>query len=180
MYANWSALLVTLVPLAVVTVTSTVPLPAGLVAVTWVALTTVNVVAALPPKLTPVAPLKSVPVMVTEVPPAAGPLPGATALTVGAGAANTGAATESEDRIEKTNAKASDRRVSPPTDLRSKPLSLPPTSIQPNLAGPSPVPPGHFGLFRVIHRPPGGAIELSFPLSNRVAPWYSMGASMSR
>ena len=52
-----------------VTVTSTVPIPAGEVAVIWVALLTVKEAAALPPKLTAVAPEKLVPVMVTLVPP---------------------------------------------------------------------------------------------------------------
>ena len=82
---NWSAELVALVPPGVVTVTSTVPAaPAGLVAVTWPALSTLNE-AALPPKLTSVAPVKSVPAMVTEVPPAVDPLLGETPLTTGAG-----------------------------------------------------------------------------------------------
>ena len=72
-------------PPAVVTLTSTVPVPAGEVAVIWVALITVNEPAALPPKLTPVAPEKFVPVMVTLVPPAAAPVFGATPVTVGAG-----------------------------------------------------------------------------------------------
>jgi hypothetical protein len=39
---NWSAALVALVPLGVVTVTWTVPLPVGEVAVIWVALLTVG------------------------------------------------------------------------------------------------------------------------------------------
>ena len=43
-----------------------------------------KLVAAVEPKLTPVAPLKPVPVMVTEVPPARGPAAGLMALTVGA------------------------------------------------------------------------------------------------
>ena len=56
---NWSAALVALVPPGVVTVTSTVPaLPAGAVAVMLVALLTVNAVAAVPPKLTAVAPVE--------------------------------------------------------------------------------------------------------------------------
>ena len=41
-------------------------------------------VAGVPPKVTVVAPMKSVPVIVTVVPPAAGPAPGETPLTVGA------------------------------------------------------------------------------------------------
>ena len=43
-----------------------------------------KLVAAVAPKLTAVAPVKPVPVMVTEVPPASGPAVGLTAVTVGA------------------------------------------------------------------------------------------------
>ncbi len=71
-------------PPGVVTLTSTVPVPAGEVAVICVALLTVNEPAALPPKLTALAPEKFVPVMVTPVPPAAGPVFGLTPVTVGA------------------------------------------------------------------------------------------------
>ena len=60
-------------PLGVVTRTSTVPLPAGAVAVTWVSLTTVTFVAALLPKDTPVAPVRCTPVIVTVLPPASWP-----------------------------------------------------------------------------------------------------------
>jgi hypothetical protein len=81
---NWSAADVALVPPGVVTVTSTVPAPAGEVAVICVALFTVNVVAPVAPNFTAVAPVKFVPVMVTLVPPAAGPLAGLTLVTVGA------------------------------------------------------------------------------------------------
>ena len=70
---NWSAALVGLVPLAVVTVTSTVPVPAGLVAVIWVALTTVYVVAGATPNVTEVTAMKLVPVTVTDIPPAGEP-----------------------------------------------------------------------------------------------------------
>ena len=84
-YVYWSAELVVLVPPGVVTVTSTVALPAGVVAVIWVALTTVNDVAGVVPKLTAVAPVRLVPVIVTLEPPAAGPDDGLTAVTVGAG-----------------------------------------------------------------------------------------------
>ena len=73
-----------LVPPAVVTVTSTVPTPAGEVAVIWVAsLLTVKEAAALLPKLTAVAPEKLVPAMVTLVPPDVGPVFGLTLVTVG-------------------------------------------------------------------------------------------------
>ena len=71
-------------PPGVVTVTSTMPVPAGLSAVILVALTTVTSVAAVVPKSTAVAPVKPVPVIVTDVPPATGPLVGLTAVTAGA------------------------------------------------------------------------------------------------
>ena len=81
---NWSAAEVALVPPAVVTRTSTVPVPAGDVAVIWVVLLTTKPVAAVAPKFTAVAPLRLVPVMTTEVPPVAGPDVGAIDVTVGA------------------------------------------------------------------------------------------------
>ena len=56
-----------------VTVTCTMPDPAGLTAVIFVADTTVTLVAGVVPKSTIVPPVKSVPVMVTVVPPAAEP-----------------------------------------------------------------------------------------------------------
>ncbi len=72
------------VPLVVVTVTFTVPEPAGLCTVIWLAETTTTLVPAVDPKSTAVAPVKLVPVRVTEVPPVEGPLVGVTAVTVGA------------------------------------------------------------------------------------------------
>ncbi len=72
-----------LVPAGVVTVTSTVPVPAGEVAVIWVSEPTVKEVAGLGPKRTALAPVKPVPVMVTDVPPAAGPEVGLMAVTDG-------------------------------------------------------------------------------------------------
>src|ERR1700730_3118290 len=83
---NRSLPLVALVPPAVVTVTSTVPVPAGEVAVIEVALLTVNAVALLAPKFTAVAPVKLVPVMATLVPPAVGPLVGEIEVTLGTAA----------------------------------------------------------------------------------------------
>ena len=71
-------------PTGVVTVTFTVPVLAGLSAVIVVLLTTVTSVAAFVPKSTTVAPVKLVPVIVTEVPPAAGPLVGLRLVTAGA------------------------------------------------------------------------------------------------
>src|SRR5262249_41081923 len=73
-------------PPGLVTDTVTAPAaPAGVVAVICVPLTTTTFVAAAPANVT-VAPLtKFVPVMVTAVPPAAGPLLGVTLLTVGTG-----------------------------------------------------------------------------------------------
>ena len=64
--------------------TSTVPAAcAG--AVTWISVSemTVIFVPASPPKVTPVAPVKPVPVIVTTVPPAVGPVVGATLVMVG-------------------------------------------------------------------------------------------------
>jgi hypothetical protein len=72
------------VPLEFVTVTSTVPLPAGEVAVIDVALLTVNELAPVPLNFTAVVLENEVPVMVTGVPPAAGPLVGAMEINVGA------------------------------------------------------------------------------------------------
>ena len=83
---NWSAALVALVPAEVVTVMSTAPEPDGETAVIEVALLTVNDAAAVAPNFTAVAPVKFEPVIVTEVPPAAGPLFGDTAVTDGTGA----------------------------------------------------------------------------------------------
>ena len=68
---------------ALVTVMSTVPVPAGADAVISVADTTVKLVAALLPNITAEAPVKPVPVMVTRVPPASGPVFGETLVTTG-------------------------------------------------------------------------------------------------
>jgi len=84
-WVNWSAADVGDVPLGLVTVTSTVPVPAGEVAVIEVAELTVKLVALIAPNFTAVAPVKLVPVRVTVVPPAVGPDVGEIALTVGAG-----------------------------------------------------------------------------------------------
>ena len=74
-------------PPSVVTTISTAPAAwAGVVAVIDVALFTVTPVAAAPPIVTPVAPVKSLPVMVTGVPPAVMPALGEIAVTVGLGA----------------------------------------------------------------------------------------------
>src|SRR3974390_3166279 len=81
---NWSETDVGDVPPGVVTLTSTVPVPAGEVAVMEVALWTTTLVAAMVPKWTAVAPVKAVPVIVPLVPPASGPALGATLVTVGA------------------------------------------------------------------------------------------------
>jgi hypothetical protein len=84
-YVYLSAVFVALVPAGVVTVTSTVPLPAGAVAVMLVGPLTVKDVAAVVPKLTAVAPVKLVPVIVTLVPPRVDPDVGFSAVTVGGG-----------------------------------------------------------------------------------------------
>ena len=72
------------VPPGVVTVTATLPVPAGLSAVIDVALTTLTFVAAFGPKSTAVAPVNPVPVIVTGVPPAVEPVAGLKPVTVGA------------------------------------------------------------------------------------------------
>jgi len=79
---NLSALEVPEVPPLVVTVMSTVPEPDGLVAVIAV-LESAVIEPALPPKLTPVAPDRLLPLIVTEVPPPVGPLFGLTPETTG-------------------------------------------------------------------------------------------------
>ncbi len=74
-----------LVPVPVLTVTSTVPadVTGGEVTVMRTDEVTVKLTAAVEPKLAPVAPVKLVPVMATEVPPAGNPAAGLTVLTVG-------------------------------------------------------------------------------------------------
>ena len=99
---NLSAGLVAQVPPAVVTVTFTVPVPAGDVAVMEVELTTVKVAVAVP-KCTAVAPVKAVPVTVTEVPPVVGPEVGSIALTVGRVAAAAGVTAIALSQAQMTN-----------------------------------------------------------------------------
>src|SRR5437660_80690 len=80
----------TLVPYAVVTVTSTVPAAAaGAVTVMRESELTTIPVPAVPPKLTPVAPVKNWPAMVTMVPPAVLPRAGKTPVTLGPWAMST-------------------------------------------------------------------------------------------
>jgi hypothetical protein len=86
-YVNWSPAELVELPAPVVTVTFTVPVPAGEVAVSDVELVTSTSVAATVPKST-VAPLaKPVPVTLTDVPPVGGPVDGLTWTTVGAASA---------------------------------------------------------------------------------------------
>ena len=73
------------VPPAAVTDTATVPVPDGSFTVSFVELVTCTVVPGVEPKSTAVTVVKLVPVTVTVVPPAAGPLAGLTLVTVGAG-----------------------------------------------------------------------------------------------
>ena len=80
---NWSAADVAEVPPGVVTVTSTVPAPAGEVAVIEVAELTTKLVALVTPNFTAVAPVRLVPVIVTDVPPVVGPEVGAIDVTDG-------------------------------------------------------------------------------------------------
>src|SRR3954452_12352629 len=79
-----SAALVALTPKSVVTVTSGAPVPAGVVAVIFVALLTVMLVARPEPKNTAAGFVKPVPVMVTTVDPVVGPVLGERPVTVGA------------------------------------------------------------------------------------------------
>lgn len=73
------------VPPAVVTVADTVSVPAGVVAVIWVLLTTVKDVAGATPKITEVVPENPVPLMITVLPPVTGPAFGLTEVMEGAG-----------------------------------------------------------------------------------------------
>jgi hypothetical protein len=83
-YVNWSPGFVALGCPLTVTTTSKVPAACtGVVAVTWVALTTLTPVAAVPPTVTVAPAAKFVPVIVMTVPPDAGPDVGLTAPTVG-------------------------------------------------------------------------------------------------
>ena len=72
-------------PAGVVTVTVTVPVPGGLVTVICV-LESEVILPATPPKVTPVAPARPVPVIDTVVPPAVLPLSGDMPVTAGRGA----------------------------------------------------------------------------------------------
>ena len=77
-----------LVPPDVVTSTDAVPaVPVGTVALIEVELTTLKLVAAAPPMVTALAPVKFVPVMVIAVPPSVVPVDGETLVMVGAGVA---------------------------------------------------------------------------------------------
>jgi hypothetical protein len=82
------SVLAALVPPGVVTSTLAVApaVPAGVFAATVVASIGVTFVAAVPPIVTPVAPVRLVPVIITSVPPPAGPLAGVIPVTVGAAA----------------------------------------------------------------------------------------------
>ena len=79
-----NALALVAVPSGVVTLSGPVVAPAGTVA--WIAVSEVTAKVALTPlKVTDVAPLKFVPLMVTVVPPPTGPPAGERPVTVGAG-----------------------------------------------------------------------------------------------
>ena len=82
---NWSPELVVLVPPGVLTVTSHGAGARRGGRGDLVADSALTPVAALAPNLTSLAPVRFVPVIVTVVPPAAGPLVGSTFVTVGAG-----------------------------------------------------------------------------------------------
>ena len=78
-------MLVALVPPGPVTVTSTVPVPAGATAVIELSESTVKLAASLEPNLTAMAPVNSLPAIVTVVPPACGPSLGVSPVTAGGG-----------------------------------------------------------------------------------------------
>ena len=80
---NWSAEEVALVPFAVVTVTSTVPVPAGAVAMIVVGETTCTFALFTAPKATLDDAVKPVPVMSTCVPPEGEPAAGDNDVTLG-------------------------------------------------------------------------------------------------
>jgi hypothetical protein len=82
-YVNVSSATIALVPLGVVTFTSTVPVPAGDVAVRFVSELYVTLAARVPNVTVDVL-VNPVPVMITAVPPVAGPLAGEMLVTVGA------------------------------------------------------------------------------------------------
>ena len=71
-------------PAVVETVTETVPVPAGTVTVKLVEVTSLTPVPGVEPKSTAGVPVKLVPLTVTVLPPAWGPLFGLTEVTVGA------------------------------------------------------------------------------------------------
>jgi TRAP-type uncharacterized transport system fused permease subunit len=71
------------VPAAVVTVTSTVPVPAGLSTTIWVA-ESLAILAAVLPRCTDVALARYVPAIVSEAPPVTGPCEGLSSVTAGA------------------------------------------------------------------------------------------------
>ncbi|GAA2302304.1 hypothetical protein Scani_25870 [Streptomyces caniferus] len=73
-----------LVPPGVVTVTTTVPTPAGAVTVSWLSETTTREVAGLAPKFTALVSVRLVPKTVTVLPPVSGPRCGDRSLRVGA------------------------------------------------------------------------------------------------
>ena len=83
-YVNWSAGFLALWPPGVVTTISTAPaVPAGEVAVMEVSEFTAKGKAPASPKATNVTPMKALPVMVTDVPPAVGPATGLMPVTAG-------------------------------------------------------------------------------------------------
>ena len=116
---NSSPTPVVLVPLSVVTVTSTVfptvLVPtAGDVTVMEVSVLPVSPVPALAPKFTAVAPVSPVPVMVTKVPPLAGPEPTSRLVTIGwiaARAASAGVAVTATKAPAVAKGSATEQRI---------------------------------------------------------------------
>jgi len=83
-YVNWSAEEIAETPPGLLTVTLAMPIEAiGLTAVIWVAELTVKVLAGIDPKSTAIAVVNPVPLIVTDVPPVAGPIMGLMPVTDG-------------------------------------------------------------------------------------------------
>jgi hypothetical protein len=100
-----------LVPEELVTRTLSVPVPAGLATVQWFAVAQLTLVPAFAPKATPVTSVKFEPVIVTTVPPAAGPDIGLIWVTTGGETASgratrVAAARPGEERRNAQTAKA--------------------------------------------------------------------------
>lgn len=114
-----------------VTVRSTVDpaVPGGAVALIAVGETTLNAGAAAPPKLTPVAPSRLLPLIVTVVPPLLGPVAGPLPLTTGASATSALNCIWNALSVDAVNGELS--AVKPGVNMRMKPAVVPYTPTLP-------------------------------------------------